>query len=96
MPVINASSLKDAVIITRFPETRYLYWLKGFTLCRSAGKGVVSMARLMVTFADMTYNFADLDMINYGYTNTNSMCRTKTDLPILLKMRGGLICIIKA
>jgi hypothetical protein len=50
----------------------------------------------MVTSAGIACSIADLDIIQDGYTNAIRMCRTKADLPNLLKMRGGLLYITKA
>jgi hypothetical protein len=83
--VTSVSDLNVAGIIESFLRTRYLYWLEGLSLCRSVGKGAVSMTKLW----SMAYSIADLDIIQDGYTSAIRICRTKTDLPNLLKMRGG-------
>jgi hypothetical protein len=40
------SDLKVTDVINEFMRKKYLYWLEGLSLCRSMGKGVVSMAKL--------------------------------------------------
>jgi hypothetical protein len=45
-PVTNVGDLKVAGIIGNFLRMRYLYWLEGLSLCRSVGKGAVSMTKV--------------------------------------------------
>ncbi|KAF2626688.1 hypothetical protein BU25DRAFT_92842 [Macroventuria anomochaeta] len=42
----GVGGLKVAGIIDEFIRKNYLHWLEGLSLCRSMGKGLVSMARL--------------------------------------------------
>ncbi|KAF2627343.1 beta transducin-like protein HET-E4s [Macroventuria anomochaeta] len=42
----GVSDLKVTDVINEFIRKKYLYWLEGLSLCRSIGKGVVSMAKL--------------------------------------------------
>ncbi|KAF1922910.1 HET-domain-containing protein [Didymella exigua CBS 183.55] len=42
----SVGDLKVTDVIDEFLRTKYLYWLEGLSLCRSIGKGVISMAKL--------------------------------------------------
>ena len=42
----SVSNLQVTGAIDKFIRRKYLYWLEGLSLCRSIGKGVVSMAKL--------------------------------------------------
>lgn len=42
----GVDDLKVGGAINEFIKKKYLYWLEGLSLCRSIGKGVVSMAKL--------------------------------------------------
>jgi hypothetical protein len=42
----NAKFLQVAEVLNVFLKKKYLYWLEGLSLCKSVGKGVVSMTKL--------------------------------------------------
>jgi hypothetical protein len=42
----NSCDLQVRGIVHKFLSTKYLYWLEGLSLCRSLGRGVVSIAKL--------------------------------------------------
>ncbi|UPX19766.1 uncharacterized protein EKO05_0010017 [Ascochyta rabiei] len=42
----SVSGLKVAGAVNEFIKQKYLYWLEGLSLCRSMGKGVISMTKL--------------------------------------------------
>lgn len=42
----RANSPQARNIVMEFLRKKYLYWLEGLSLCRSVGKGIVSMAKL--------------------------------------------------
>ena len=43
----NDHNFQTRVIVDEFLRTKYLYWLEGLSLCKSLGRGVVSMAKLL-------------------------------------------------
>ena len=48
-PKSSENSVRDlqiAEVVAEFLRKKYLYWLEGLSLCRSVGKGVVSMTKL--------------------------------------------------
>jgi hypothetical protein len=53
-------------VVDKFIKEKYLYWLEGLSLCKSIGKGVVSMAKLhslvQVWHAQTTYLYCVLDV----------------------------------
>jgi hypothetical protein len=42
----SGSGLQVSGVVDSFLRTKYLYWLEGLSLCKSIGKGVVSMEKL--------------------------------------------------
>jgi len=54
----NNDSLEDASTVNVFMRQKYLYWLEGLSLCKSVGKGVVSMDRLWSLFqVSLAFNY---------------------------------------
>ncbi|KAL1644350.1 hypothetical protein SLS61_008857, partial [Didymella pomorum] len=49
----GVDDLKVGGAINEFIKKKYLYWLEGLSLCRSIGKGVVSMAKLCLLAQEM-------------------------------------------
>jgi hypothetical protein len=60
------SDLQVSDVVDKFIKEKYLYWLEGLSLCKSIGKGVVSMAKLhslvQVWHAQTTYLYCVLDV----------------------------------
>jgi hypothetical protein len=84
--------LKVTGAVDEFVRKKYLYWLEGLSLCRSIGKGVVSMAKLcslvQVWHAKTTQRYNLLVM----YANSSRGCRTGMSLQSLSKMPADSSC----
>jgi hypothetical protein len=91
----SVDNLKVTGAIDEFIREKYLYWLEGLSLCRSMGKGVLSMAKLyslvQVWHAKTTPLYDSL-FIN---ANSSRTCRTVMSLLSLFKMPTDSSCIIK-
>ncbi|KAH8644022.1 Vegetative incompatibility protein [Alternaria alternata] len=44
----SVGSLQAADVVDKFLRKKYLYWLEGLSLCKSVGKGIVSMEKLQL------------------------------------------------
>jgi hypothetical protein len=42
----KVNSLRARRVVVDFLKKKYIYWLEGLSLCKSVGKGVVSMEKL--------------------------------------------------
>jgi hypothetical protein len=73
--------------VEEFLRGKYLYWLEGLSLCKSVGKGIVSMEKLwslvQVRRTRSTCLWFDLD------TNASRRCMAKTDLLSLFRTHVG-------
>ncbi|CAN9280394.1 unnamed protein product [Alternaria alternata] len=49
----SIGSLQAADVVNEFLRKKFLYWLEGLSLCRSVGRGVVSMGRLWSLVQEM-------------------------------------------
>jgi hypothetical protein len=85
--------LQAADVVNDFLRKKYLYWLEGLSLCKSVGKGIVSMENLwllvQVCCTRSTCLSLDLD------ANASRRCVTTTDLLSLFKTHGVSSCTIK-
>jgi hypothetical protein len=89
----SVGGLQAADVVNDFLRKKYLYWLEELSLCKSVGKGVVSMEKLwslvQVCRTRSTYLNFDLD------ADASRRCVTKTELLSLFKTHGDLSCTIK-
>jgi hypothetical protein len=82
-------------VVDDFLRMKYLYWLEGLSLCRSLGRGVVSIGRLwsllQVWYPETACQCGiyDLDI------NASRIPKTKTNLLSLFKTHGDSSCITK-
>jgi hypothetical protein len=80
--------------VYNFLSGKYLYWLEGLSLCKSIGKGVVSVEKLwsLVQVCRTRFIYLSFDL------NADASRRyvAKIDLLSLFKTHGGLLCTTKA
>jgi hypothetical protein len=76
-----------------FLKEKYLYWLEGLSMCKSVGKGVVSMEKLWSLVQVCCIRFTCL-LFNLD-ANASRRCVTRIDLLSLFKTHGGLSCTTK-
>jgi hypothetical protein len=91
----SVGDLKVGGAIDEFMRNKYLYWLESLSLCRSMGKGVVSMARLrslVQVWHTRTMHFYDSRVV---YANSPRTRRTVMSLRSLSKMLIDLSCTTK-
>jgi hypothetical protein len=89
----SVGSLQAADVVDKFLRKKYLYWLEGLSLCKSVGRGVVSMEKLWSLVQVCRTRFARLSFdLN---ANASRRSATKTDLLSLFKTHGGLLCTTK-
>jgi hypothetical protein len=94
-PVNSGNYLQIVRVVSEFLRKKYLYWLEGLSLCRSLGRGVVSMEKLwllvQVWLAKTTclYRLYDLN------ADTDGRRRTKDHTLSLFTTRGDSLCITK-
>jgi hypothetical protein len=72
----GVGDLKAAGAVDEFIREKYIYWLEALSLCRSMGKGVVSIAKLcslVQVWHPKTIQLYDLHVI---YANSSRRCRT--------------------
>jgi hypothetical protein len=89
-PSSLANRVDDVQVLSavdEFLREKYLYWLEGLSLCKSVGKGVVSMEKLwslvQVRRTRSTCLWFDLD------ANASRRCMAKIDLLSLFKTHVG-------
>jgi hypothetical protein len=89
---IDGLQVLDAV--DEFLRRKYLYWLEGLSLCKSVGKGVVSMQRLW----SLVQVCCTKPICFWFYLSANAArrCVTKTELFRLFKTHGDSLCTTKA
>jgi hypothetical protein len=95
-PESLTSSVGDLQVlgaIDEFLRKKYIYWLEGLSLCKSVGRGVVSMEKLwslvQVCCTRSTCLSCNLD------ANATRRHVTKIDLLSLFKTHGDSLCITK-
>ncbi|RYN44069.1 Vegetative incompatibility protein [Alternaria arborescens] len=49
----SVGSLQAADVVDKFLRKKYLYWLEGLSLCKSVGKGIVSIEKLQLLVQEM-------------------------------------------
>jgi hypothetical protein len=89
------SDLKVVDAINGFMRKKYLYWLEGLSLCRSMGKGVVSMAKLCSLVQVWHAKMAQQYNLLIIHADSSRRCRMRVSLPSLFKMPAGSPCITK-
>jgi archaellum biogenesis ATPase FlaH len=82
-----------ADVLDKFLRKKYLYWLEGLSLCKSVGRGIVSIENLWLLVQVCCTTSAclesDLD------ANASRRCVTKIDLLSLFKTHDDSSCITK-
>jgi hypothetical protein len=91
----SVSDLQVVGVVAEFLRNKYLYWLEGLSLCKSLGKGVVSIAKLWSLVQVCYTGCISLDSVQNLNANTTRRCQTKINLLGLCKTHGDLLCIIK-
>ena len=93
--ICSVGDLKVTDVINKFMRRKYLYWLEGLSLCRSIGKGVVSMAKLcslaQVRHTKMIQLYDPLII----HADSSRRCRMRVSLLSLLKMPADSSCTTK-
>ena len=91
----GVSDLKVAGTVNEFIKKKYLYWLEGLSLCRSMGKGAISMTKLcslaQVRHTKMMQSYDPLII----RADSSRRCRMRMSLLSLLKMLVDSLCTIK-
>jgi hypothetical protein len=91
----SVGDLKVTDVINKFMRRKYLYWLEGLSLCRSIGKGVISMAKLcslaQVRHTKMIQLYDPLIL----HADSSRRCRMRVSLLSLLKMPADSSCTTK-
>jgi hypothetical protein len=91
----SVGNLQTISVVDEFLRKKYLYWLEGLSLCKSLGRGVVSIAKLWLLVqvwhleTACPYRVHDLD------ADASRRCQTKIILLSSFKTHSGLSCIIK-
>jgi hypothetical protein len=91
----SVGDLKVGGAVDEFMRNKYLYWLESLSLCRSMGKGVVSMAKLrslIQVWHAKTMHFYDPRI---AYANSLRTRRTVMSSRSLLKMPTVSSCTTK-
>jgi hypothetical protein len=86
----SVSNLQVIVIVDEFLRNKYLYWLEGLSLCKSLGRGVVSITKLWLLLQVWHPGIAYLYRVD---TDAIRGCRTKISSLSLFKMHGDSLCI---
>jgi hypothetical protein len=86
----SVSNLQIIGVVDEFLRNKYLYWLEMLSLCKSLGRGLVSITKLwlllQVWHPETAYLYrVDVDAIR--------RCRTKISSLSLFKMHGDSLCI---
>jgi hypothetical protein len=89
----NECDLQVRDVVNEFLRTKYLYWLEGLSLCKSLGKGVVSIAKLWSLVQVWYPVIKCLCRVHSVHANAIRRHETKINLPRSLKMHGDLLCI---
>jgi hypothetical protein len=89
----SVGGLQAADIVNDFLRKKYLYWLEGLSLCKSVGKGVVSMEKLW-SLVQVCWTRSTRHQFNLNAYSCRR-CVTKIDLLSLFKTHGDSSCTIK-
>ena len=91
----RVGDLKVTDVINEFLRRKYLYWLEGLSLCRSIGKGVVSMAKLcslaQVRQTKMMQSHSPL----VTHSDSSRRCKMRMSLLSLRKTPADSSCTTK-
>jgi hypothetical protein len=82
-------------VVDEFLRTKYLYWLEGLSLCKSLGRGIVSIKKLWSLVQVWHPETARLYRIHHLDANADRRRKTKINSLSLFKTHGDLLCIIK-
>jgi hypothetical protein len=87
---VNNITDSQTIAVNDFLRKKYLYWLEGLSLCKSLGRGVVSITRLwlllQVWHLEIVYPYrVDAD--------ASRRCRIKISSLSLFEMHGDSLCI---
>jgi hypothetical protein len=91
----NDCTLQVRGVVDKFLRTKYLYWLEGLSLCRSLGRGVVSIAKLWSLVQVWHPEIACPYRVHHLDANASRRCRTKINLFSLFETHGDSSCITK-
>jgi hypothetical protein len=93
--VKSVGDLKVGGAIEEFMKKKYLYWLEGLSLCRSIGKGVISMGKLCSLVQVRHTKMIQLYNSPSIYADSSRRCTMRVSLLSLLKMPVDLSCTTK-
>jgi hypothetical protein len=82
-------------VVDEFLRAKYLYWLEGLSLCKSLGRGIVSIEKLWSLVQVWHPETARLYRIHHLDANADRRRKTKINSLSLFKTHGDLLCIIK-
>jgi hypothetical protein len=91
--MVGGLHVLDAV--DEFLRKKYLYWLEALSLCRSMGKGVLSMAKLCSLVQVWHAKISPLYDSLLTHANPFRTCRTVMSLLSLFKIPADSSCTIK-
>jgi hypothetical protein len=97
-PMSWADGVSDSNVagtVNEFIKKKYLYWLEGLSLCRSVGKGVISMTKLCSLAQVRHTKIMQLHNPLTIHANFSRRCRTRMSLLSLLKMPVDSLCTTK-
>ena len=91
----NDCDLQVRRVVDEFLRTKYLYLLEGLSLCKSLGKGVVSVEKLWSLVQVWHAETACQYRVHHLDANANRRRETKINSLSLFKTHGDLSCITK-
>lgn len=94
-PTTSVNDLQVLGMVDGFLREKYLYWLEGLSLCKSLGKGVLSMTKLLSLVQVRQLETARLYKIDSVDTNTSREFAIKLNSLISFETHGDLSCTIK-
>jgi hypothetical protein len=93
--ISSVGGLQAAHVVNGFLRKKYLYWLEGLSLCKSLGRGIVSITRLCSLVQVPHPETAYLHTLHCLDANSSRQWGTKIHLLSLFKTPNDLSCITK-
>jgi hypothetical protein len=91
----DSNDLQVIDVVSEFVRKKYLYWLEGLSLCKSIGKGIVSLERLCSLAQVRPTQTACLYNVLSKDADTIRRCRVEMSLLSYFKMPADSSCTTK-
>ena len=89
----SVGDLQAIGVVDQFLRKKYLYWLEGLSLCKSLGRGVVSMNKLWLLVQVWLPETACPYRVHDLHAYITRRCGTKINLLSLFRTHGDSLCI---